>query len=65
MAGKQFYSAELLAAHQFLDEFIQKNRRSNFKGDNHKAFISQLRTVRDSIEEADIAMDEDRGGVMA
>lgn len=63
--GKQFYSAELLGAYEFLDRFIQENRRSNGKGDNHKKFIHQLRSVRDSIEEADIALDEDRGGVVA
>jgi hypothetical protein len=63
--GKQFYSAELLAAYEFLDKFIQDNRRSTSKGDNHKSFIRQLRDIRNSIEEADILIDEDRGGVIA
>jgi hypothetical protein len=63
MGTKRFFSPELLAAHEFLDNFIQDNRRSTSKGDNHKMFIKLLRNVRDGIEEADIALDENAGGV--
>jgi hypothetical protein len=61
MAGKRFYSDELLAAHRFLDDFIQDNRRSTGKMEGHKQLIHQLMTCRDSIEAADIALDNNRG----
>lgn len=57
MAEKRFYSEELLAAWEYLDSFIQKNRRSVGMSDTHRPFIEGLRSCRDSIENADIALD--------
>ena len=61
MGDKRFYSPELLAAWKYLDEFTQENRKTTGKADTHKMFIKQLRSVRDGIEEADIALDENSG----
>ena len=64
MASKHFYSPELAAAYEYLDKIIAEERTSRGKSDNHKGYISQLRTIRNSLEEADIAIDENRGGVL-
>lgn len=63
MAEKRFFSPELLAAYEFLDKFINENRRANGRAETHKRLITQLRDLRHGIEEADIALDENSGGV--
>lgn len=55
--SRGFVSPELEAAWEYLDGVIRANRRSTGKADGHAGFVSHLRDVRNSIEEADIAID--------
>lgn len=55
--SRGFVSPELEAAWEYLDRFIQANRRNAGKGDEHPSFIKDLRRCRDDIEAADIAID--------
>jgi hypothetical protein len=55
--SRGFVSPELEAAWEFLDRLIQANRRTAGKADGHGAFISQLVHVRNDIETADMAID--------
>jgi hypothetical protein len=61
MAGKFFHCAELETAWQFLDEKIAESRTTKGTSDNRILFISQLRTIRNSLEEADIAIQQNCG----
>lgn len=55
--SRGFVSPELEAAWEYLDRFIQANRRNTGKGDEHASFIKDLCRTRNDIETADIAID--------
>lgn len=55
--SRGFVSPELEAAWEYLDRFIQAERRSIDKAAGHAGMIQTLRRIRNDIEEADITID--------
>lgn len=63
--SRGFVSVELEAAWEYLDRYIQANRRLDDRGDGWRSTIERLRDVRNSIEEADMVIDRNTPKVPA